>query len=142
MSETEVQTRRGRPKLDEPRPVDLHVGARVRLRRSMMGMSQEKLGEALGLTFQQVQKYERGTNRISASRLWDVGRVLNVPVSFFFEGMVTPDAEDDGQGKTVPMSMGRETSRLVVAFNNVKSGPVRQAITQLVTALADHGNAD
>src|SRR5437868_8301678 len=79
--------RRRRQKSDKPNPTDVHVGARVRLRRTLLGMSQEKLGEALGLTFQQVQKYERGTNRIGASRLFDLSRVLEVPVSFFFEDM-------------------------------------------------------
>ena len=70
---------------DIPHPVDVHVGTRVRLRRTLLGMSQEKLGEAIGLTFQQVQKYERGTNRIGASRLYELSRVLDVPVGFFFE---------------------------------------------------------
>jgi len=67
-------------------PIDVHVGQRIRLRRTLMGLSQEKLGEALGLTFQQVQKYERGANRVSASRLLELSRVMNVPVSFFFDG--------------------------------------------------------
>ena len=69
-----------------PNPTDKHVGARVRMRRMMLGMSQEKLGDALGLTFQQVQKYEKGTNRIGASRLQQISNILQVPVSFFFEG--------------------------------------------------------
>src|SRR6476469_5772122 len=69
-----------------PNPVDKHVGSRVRMRRMMLGMSQEKLGDALGLTFQQVQKYEKGTNRIGASRLQQISNILQVPVSFFFEG--------------------------------------------------------
>jgi len=82
------QTRRpGRRKGDGPNPIDVHVGSRVRLRRNMLGLSQEKLGEAIGLTFQQVQKYERGANRIGASRLHDLSRVLDVPVSFFFDNM-------------------------------------------------------
>ena len=82
------QTRRpGRRKGDKPNPIDVHVGSRVRLRRNMLGLSQEKLGEAIGLTFQQVQKYERGANRIGASRLHDLSRVLDVPVSFFFDDM-------------------------------------------------------
>ena len=82
------QTRRpGRRKGDKPNPIDIHVGSRVRLRRNMLGLSQEKLGEAIGLTFQQVQKYERGANRIGASRLHDLSRVLDVPVSFFFDDM-------------------------------------------------------
>jgi transcriptional regulator with XRE-family HTH domain len=79
--------RRKRRRQDTPDPIDVHVGARVRLRRTLLGMSQEKLGEAIGLTFQQVQKYERGANRIGASRLWHVSRVLDVPVSFFFDDM-------------------------------------------------------
>tara|TARA_R110002094_G_scaffold157588_1_gene143880 strand:+ start:155 stop:439 length:285 start_codon:yes stop_codon:yes gene_type:complete len=70
-----------------PDPVDIHVGARVRLRRTLLGMSQEKLGKALGLTFQQVQKYERGANRIGSSRLFQLSRILDVPVSFFFDEM-------------------------------------------------------
>src|ERR1700749_4595042 len=69
-----------------PNPTDKHVGARVRMRRMMLGMSQEKLGDSLGLTFQQVQKYEKGTNRIGASRLQQISQILQVPVSFFFEG--------------------------------------------------------
>src|SRR6202795_4424277 len=70
-----------------PSPIDVHVGSRVRLRRTLLGMSQERLGEALGLTFQQVQKYERGVNRVGASRLFDLSRVLDVPISFFFDDM-------------------------------------------------------
>src|ERR1700678_1752014 len=69
-----------------PNPIDKHVGSRVRMRRMMLGMSQEKLGDALGLTFQQVQKYEKGTNRIGASRLQQISHILQVPVAFFFEG--------------------------------------------------------
>src|SRR3954468_9912069 len=77
-----------------PSPIDVHVGGRVRLRRTLLGMSQEKLGEALGLTFQQVQKYERGVNRIGASRLFDLARVLDVPIGFFFDDM--PDSLGGG----------------------------------------------
>src|SRR5258706_13748740 len=79
-----------------PNPIDLHVGSRVRLRRMMLGMSQEKLGERLGITFQQIQKYEKGTNRIGASRLQHIARVLSVPVSFFFED--APGAPSDQPG--------------------------------------------
>src|SRR4029079_15338710 len=71
----------------KPNPIDVHVGSRIRLRRTLLGMSQERLGEALGLTFQQVQKYERGVNRVGASRLFDLSRVLDVPISFFFDDM-------------------------------------------------------
>src|SRR5277367_5561364 len=70
-----------------PSPIDIHVGSRIRLRRTLLGMSQERLGDALGLTFQQVQKYERGVNRVGASRLFDISRVLDVPISYFFDDM-------------------------------------------------------
>src|SRR3989339_270854 len=76
-----------RPPLGTPRPVDVHVGQRLRQRRTLLGMSQEKLGEAVNLTFQQIQKYERGANRIGASRLFQLGQVLDVSVSYFFEDM-------------------------------------------------------
>ena len=84
--------------LGKPNPIDVHVGTRVRLRRTLLGLSQEKLGDAIGLTFQQVQKYERGANRIGASRLFDLSRVLDVPIAYFY------DAMDDGvreQGTSV-----------------------------------------
>ena len=84
---------RGRTPEGLPNPVDVHVGARVKMRRSLLGMSQEKLGELIGLTFQQVQKYERGLNRISASRLFDISKVLEVPISFFFEEMADQVAD-------------------------------------------------
>ena len=84
-----------------PNPTDKHVGSRVRMRRMMLGMSQEKLGDALGLTFQQVQKYEKGTNRIGASRLQQISHILQVPVSFFFEGAPSayPSSKSDGMGE-------------------------------------------
>jgi len=80
----------GADKEARPSPIDVHVGSRIRLRRTLLGMSQERLGEALGLTFQQVQKYERGVNRVGESRLFDLSRVLDVPISFFFDDM--PDS--------------------------------------------------
>lgn len=72
-----------------PNPIDIHVGERIRLRRTLLGISQEKLGSAIGITFQQVQKYEKGLNRVGSSRLWSIAQVLNTPVSFFFEDMNT-----------------------------------------------------
>src|ERR1700739_1702431 len=78
---------RGRLPSGRPNPVDVHVGSRLRLRRTLLGISQEKLGEAIGLTFQQVKKYERGANRIGASRLWDLSRALNCSVAYFYEEM-------------------------------------------------------
>src|SRR5271168_5216569 len=94
---TRAPRRPGRRKLDGPHPIDVHVGSRVRLRRNMLGLSQEKLGEAIGLTFQQVQKYERGANRIGASRLMELSGVLDVPVSFFF------DETDPVRAPAIPM---------------------------------------
>src|ERR1700759_1086976 len=91
-----ARSTRGRRPAGKPNPVDVHVGSRVRLRRTLLGMSQEKLGEAIGLTFQQVQKYERGANRIGASRLFDLSRVLDVPVSFFFDDMTNDPAGRQG----------------------------------------------
>src|SRR3954470_10751401 len=85
MARLQSPRRSGRPKMETPNPIDVRVGARLRLRRNMLGLSQEKLGEAIGLTFQQVQKYERGTNRLGASRLHELSRVLDVPISFFFD---------------------------------------------------------
>src|SRR5437868_7157320 len=82
-----VQPMRRRGVRGKPNPVDVHVGNRLRLRRTLLGLSQQKVGEALGLTFQQVQKYERGANRIGASRLWDLSGVLDCPISFFFDEM-------------------------------------------------------
>src|SRR5438128_12652470 len=98
--------RRRRQKSDKPNPIDIHVGSRVRLRRTLLGMSQEKLGESLGLTFQQVQKYERGANRIGASRLWDLSRVLECPVAFFFEEM------DQQTASASPRNLSVETPDL------------------------------
>src|ERR1700731_4074916 len=97
MNNKPIGGRRRRRKSDKPNPIDVHVGTRVRLRRTLLGMSQEKLGDALGLTFQQVQKYERGANRIGASRLYDLSRVLDVPVSFFFDDIV-PVAQVEARG--------------------------------------------
>src|SRR5512145_1807794 len=93
----------GRPKTGKPNPIDVHVGSRVRLRRTLLGMSQEKLGEAIGLTFQQVQKYERGANRIGSSRLFDLARVLDVPVSYFFEDMA-PGVQDKTPSKLMGLA--------------------------------------
>ena len=86
-TETFKKSSRGRTPTGQPNPIDVHVGNRIRLRRTLLGLSQEKLASLLGLTFQQVQKYERGNNRVGASRLWDISKVLDVPISFFYEDM-------------------------------------------------------
>jgi transcriptional regulator with XRE-family HTH domain len=141
----------GRPKTGKPNPIDVHVGSRVRLRRTLLGMSQEKLGEAIGLTFQQVQKYERGANRIGASRLFDLSRVLDVPVSFFFDDMpaeaanapVDDDEAAGGEEKTGgyepdPMAK-RETLELVRAYYRINDASVRKRLFELTKAVANAG---
>ena len=128
-----------------PRPVDVHVGARVRMRRTLLGMSQEKLGRGVSLTFQQIQKYERGVNRIGASRLFDLSRILDVPVSFFFEGL---PATLSGRGarrargfteapapfEPDPLSK-QETLKLVRAYYSVTDRQVRKRVLDLLRSL-------
>jgi transcriptional regulator with XRE-family HTH domain len=130
-----------------PSPIDVHVGSRVRLRRTLLGMSQERLGEALGLTFQQVQKYERGVNRIGASRLFDLSRVLDVPISFFFDDM--PGAvggsqgfarrasgfAEDGQPFEDDTLHRRETLELVRAYYRIQDPAVRRRVFDLIKAM-------
>ena len=142
-TETRVRRPGGRPRLGKPNPVDVHVGARVRLRRTLLGMSQEKLGEAIGLTFQQVQKYERGANRIGASRLFDLSRVLDVPVSFFFDdipmdGERPTTAPAPEPGEMDPMGK-RETLELVRAYYRIEDPAVRRRIFELAKAVANAG---
>ena len=127
-----------------PDPVDIHVGARVRLRRTLLGMSQEKLGKALGLTFQQVQKYERGANRIGSSRLYQLSRILDVPVSFFFDEMVSETtrkaegmAEGNKQVFEVDKLSRRETLELVRAYYKITDPTVRKKIFEMVKAVGN-----
>ena len=129
-------------KKSSPDPVDIHVGARVRLRRTLLGMSQEKLGKALGLTFQQVQKYERGANRIGSSRLFQLSRILDVPVSFFFDEMTTDTtqkadgmAEGNKQVFEVDKLSRRETLELVRAYYKITDPSVRKKIFEMVKAV-------
>jgi transcriptional regulator with XRE-family HTH domain len=133
--------RRRRQKSDKPNPTDVHVGSRVRLRRTLLGMSQEKLGEAIGLTFQQVQKYERGANRVGASRLFDLSRVLDVPVAYFFEEMAPSgegrQAAGEGSDRSEPDPMlKRETLELVRAYYKIPDAHVRRRLFDLAKALA------
>lgn len=143
---------RGRTASGAPNPVDIHVGARVRLRRTLLGMSQEKLGEAIGLTFQQVQKYERGANRVGASRLYDLSRVLEVPVSFFFDDM--PDeissksvherremSESPDPFDNDPMNR-RETLELVRAYYRISDPNQRKKVFELVKSMGALQSAD
>ena len=128
--------------------VDVHVGKRIRLRRTLLGMSQEQLGNALNITFQQVQKYERGANRVSASRLWDISQIIDVPISYFFEDMsdttlkasprrvssngadsvIVDDAKD-------PMAR-RETLELVRTYYSIEQPQVRRRISDMVKSIA------
>ncbi len=134
-----------------PRPVDVHVGNRVRVRRTMLGMSQEKLGESVGLTFQQVQKYESGMNRISSSRLFELSKVLDVPVSFFFDdmppevsgertGRPTGLAEAQGAVYEVDTLANPETLKLIRAYYRIKSVKARKRLFELVKAAAEVGS--
>jgi transcriptional regulator with XRE-family HTH domain len=135
-----------------PNPIDVHVGSRVRLRRTLLGMSQEKLGESIGLTFQQVQKYERGANRIGASRLYDLSRVLDVPVNFFFEEM-TPETQERSPAlarglreepepyEPDPMAK-RETLELVRAYYRIADPAVRKRLFDLTKSLATAPDAE
>jgi transcriptional regulator with XRE-family HTH domain len=124
----------------------VHVGSRVRLRRTMIGMSQEKLGDAIGLTFQQVQKYERGTNRMGASRLYQVSCVLEVPVEFFFEGFSLNDLADAdramslSEGPASPYEapeLKRESIELVRIYQRIGDSAVRRRLFDLARAVAD-----
>jgi len=115
-----------------PHPIDIHVGHRLRLRRTMLGMSQERLAAGLGLTFQQVQKYERGLNRIVASRLYRMGQVLDVPVSYFFEGL--PETTDDNGDAT--LAVRRETLEMVRAFHRIGDALARRRLFELTKRIA------
>ena len=127
-----------------PDPIDVHVGARLRYRRMLIGMSQEALGDSLGLTFQQVQKYEKGQNRIGASRLHRIAIALQVPVGFFFEGLLdAPSAGADAPSETTvppldPMSFiaSPEGLQLNLAFQRIEDTATRRKIVDLVETLA------
>lgn len=123
----------------KPNPIDVHVGGRIRLRRNMLGMSQEKLGEQLGITFQQIQKYEKGTNRVGASRLQAIASVLEVPVAFFFEDAPGGNglAEESPNTYVVDFLSSTEGLQLNRAFTRISDAKVRRKIIELVRALAD-----
>ncbi len=135
----------------KPDPKDVHVGARIRLRRGMLGLSQERLAEALGVTFQQVQKYERGVNRVGASRLYDLARVLDVPIGFFYDDMPDETARRDVPLSGARLAFGaaevqqpygedpmarRETQDLVRAYYRITDPTVRKRVLDLVRSLA------
>ena len=128
----------------KPNPIDVHVGSRVRMRRKLMGVSQEKLAEALGLTFQQVQKYERGVNRVSASKLFESANFLGVEVSYFFDGLAGRDpatgfAESESDRFTHAFLMTPEGVELASLFPRM-TAKQRRRILELVRTLADDGD--
>lgn len=127
--------------------VDVHVGKRLRFGRTMQGMSQESIGEAIGVTFQQIQKYERGINCIRASKLFDLSKVLKVPVTFFFEGMEQtdgkysiPGAADSGEdnGFNMDLMSSRDSVELMRAFHKITDQQLRNKIIDLVRAMSDN----
>jgi transcriptional regulator with XRE-family HTH domain len=138
----------GGEKDGRPSPIDVHVGTRIRLRRTLLAMSQERLGDALGLTFQQVQKYERGVNRVGASRLFDLSRVLDVPISFFFDDM--PETVAGPNSAASRRSVGfsdsqdpfgddtmsrRETVELVRAYYRIADPALRKKVLELIKSM-------
>lgn len=135
-------------KKGKPNPVDIHVGQRLRMRRSLLGLSQEKLSEAIGLTFQQVQKYERGTNRISASRLYQFSKILDVPVTYFFDNIagngktaanklsygLSDNEQDAFSGEDVLSN--KETIELVRIYYSIKDPKVRKDLLNMIKSMA------
>jgi transcriptional regulator with XRE-family HTH domain len=130
----------------EANSIDAHVGSRVRLRRQLMKMSQEKLGDELGVTFQQVQKYERGANRIGASRLFSLANVLDVPVNFFFDGLTGVAAGGVAETEQSPIVydfiQSSDGVALAEAFSRIKTPKVRRRVLELVRSLADEDEAE
>jgi transcriptional regulator with XRE-family HTH domain len=123
-------------------PIDGQVGNRVRIRRMLIGMSQEKLGDLLGLTFQQVQKYEKGINRIGAGRLFEIARILDVPIDFFYDG-VGPPSDGVGEARAPVMEFVSSTEglQLSLAFMKIRDPKVRKRVLDLVKSLAEEEEA-
>ena len=141
-----------------PHPVDIYVGKRLRMRRTMLGLSQEALGRAIGVTFQQIQKYERGVNRMGSSRLFDFARILNVPVAFFFEGYEEAQQSEGGAATANSSTYGgmadgattdfeherltsRETLELMRAFHRIADNKTRKRIAELIKTMAGDNKA-
>ena len=161
INEINKRSSRGRTPQGEPNPVDIHVGNRIRLRRTLLGLSQEKLASLLGLTFQQVQKYERGMNRVGASRLWDISKSLEVGINFFYEDMnksvaaQSPRmfnlsdsqpmvlAEDDAVFETDPM-IRQETIELVKAYYKIPNRKAAKHMYDLIISMSktNYNNSD
>ena len=128
-----------------PNPIDRHVGLRIRMRRKELGISQERLAESIGLTFQQVQKYERAANRVSASKLWEVSRALSTNIGYFYEGLpdfVPPVGADAPRDAVQDFLMTSEGIELASIFPQIPRGKVRRRILDLVRALAGEADAE
>lgn len=151
MTITSSTAKKPNRRMHGPDPVDVHVGVRLRLRRNLIGMSQEQLGKASGLTFQQIQKYERGTNRMGASRLYQLARLLNVPVSYFFEELPAPGSGGKGQqglGDAAQAGIDgapqndsqilqrRETLELIRAYYRITDSKQRRKVYDLIKSMA------
>jgi transcriptional regulator with XRE-family HTH domain len=127
-----------------PNPVDLHVGARIRMRRKILGVSQERLAEDLGLTFQQIQKYERGANRVSASKLYEIAKSLQSSVAYFFEGLADTTGEsmaEGGEPFVHDFLMTSEGLELAALFPRITRSKVRRRILELVRSMAEEDAA-
>lgn len=133
-------------KTKAPHPVEVHIGARLRIARTMIGMSQEKLGKKLGLNFQQIQKYEKGANRIGGSRLWEIALALEVPPAFFFDGLENTPAEDpdiSGYANDVmTFASSKDGLRLITRFRAIRSEQTRQNLIDLMGSIADDEGCD
>lgn len=129
---------------DQPHPVDVHVGKRLRMRRTIVGMSQEALGNAIGITFQQIQKYERGTNRMGSSRLYEFSKILGVKVDYFFEGYSPTDeavpggmSESDMPAFEHEQLTSRETLEMMRTYYKITSPKLRKSLYELMRAMAE-----
>ena len=141
MVKSDTGTRSSLPEERGPAEVDIHVGARIRMRRRSLGLTQQTLAEALGLTFQQVQKYERGANRVSASKLYEIARALQVPAPYFFEGLADTGAELQDAARGAEKSireflMTAEGQELAALYPRIEQSRVRRQVLELVRAIA------
>jgi Predicted transcriptional regulators len=132
VSGEEVMEGRG----DGPHPVDRHVGLRIRMRRKEIGVSQERLAEALGITFQQVQKYERGANRVSASKLWEIARALQTSVTYFYEGL-SDEANANAAQEAQDFMLTSEGLELMSAFPRIGQPALRRKLLELVRTVSE-----
>ncbi len=122
-----------------PHPVDRHVGVRIRMRRKEIGVSQERLAESLGITFQQVQKYERGANRVSASKLWEIAIALRTPVAYFYDGLGDREADAAQRNMSQEFMLTSEGLELMASFPRISEPAIRRKIIELVSVVADEG---